>query len=82
MRPTKLLLITPEDAEEHYEAKHVLRELMYKKWMDPEYPPYYKYRLPYRECWNFMSLPKFTAGRIHQIRANKSQLMAQTSWAN
>lgn len=55
---------------------------MYKKWTDREYPSYYKYRPLYREWWNFMSLTKFTAGQIHQMRGNKSHLMAQTSWAN
>lgn len=82
MRPTRLLLVSPEDAEGHYKAKEAVRELMHKKWVENEYPPYYRYRPPYRECWNFMSLPKFAAGRIHQMRANKSHLMAQTSWAN
>ena len=39
MRPTKLLLVSPEDAEEHYKAKEAVRELMHKKWVDGEYPP-------------------------------------------
>jgi len=29
-----------------------------------------------------MTLPKFAARRIHQVRANKSYLKAQTDWSN
>ena len=29
-----------------------------------------------------MTLPKFKAGRIHQMRTNKSYLLAQTDWSS
>ena len=76
-RPTKLARVTPEDAEGHFKAKEAVRKLIHQKWMDEPYPIYYEYRPPYSECWNFMTLPKFMTGRIHQMRANKSYLNAQ-----
>ena len=82
MRPTKLLRETPEDAKGHFKAKETVRKNIHKKWQDEPYPPYYEYRPPYRDCWNFMTLPKFAAGRIYQMRANKSYLKAQTDWSN
>ena len=51
--------------------------------MDWEYPPYYEYRPPHKECWYFITLPKFKAGRIHQMQANKSYyLKAQKDLSN
>jgi len=82
IRPTRLLRVTPEDAEGHFKAKETVRKNIHKKWQDEPYPPYYEYRPPYRDCWNFMTLPKFAAGRIHQMRTNKSYLKAQTDWSN
>jgi len=55
---------------------------MYQIWMEALYPPYYEYRPPYRECWNFMTLPKFVAGHIYQMRANKSYLNTQSDWSS
>ena len=78
IQPTKLLRVTPEDAKGHFQAKETVRKNIHKKWQDEPYPPYYQYRPPYRDCWNFMTLPKFAARRIHQMRANKSYLKAQT----
>ena len=65
MRPTRLLRVTQEHAEGHFKAKETIWKNINKKWQDELYPPYYDYRPPYRDCWNFMTLPKFAAGRIH-----------------
>ena len=81
-RPTRLLQVLPEEAARYCEVKEAVRENMHKKWLGVRYPPYYEYRPPYRECWNFMVLPKFVAGRIHQMRANKSYLNAQVDWSS
>jgi len=81
-RPTRRLRITPEHAEGHFKAKETVRKNIHKKWQDEPYPPYYEYRPPYREFWNFMTFPKFAVGRIHRMRANKSYLRAQTDWSN
>jgi len=81
-RPTRLAQVTPRDAEGHFRAKERVRKDMHQAWIDGGFPSYYNYRPPFRECWNFMTLPKFAAGRIHQMRANKSYLMAQTDWSN
>jgi len=81
-QPTRLLRITREDAKGHFKAKVTGRKNIHKKWQDKPYPLYYEYRPPYRECWNFMTFPKFVPGRIHQMRANKSYLRAETDWSN
>ena len=44
-------------------------------------PPYYPFR-PRLTPHPFMGLNKFTAGRIHQMRAGKSYLAAHPSWWN
>lgn len=82
MRPTRLLRVTSEDAEGHLKDKETVRKRIHKRWQEEPYPPYYEYRPAYRECWNFITLPKFAARRIHQMRANKSYLKAQTNWSN
>ena len=82
VRPTRLLQVTPEDAEGHFNVRATVRKIMHQKWVDELYLQYYEYRPPYRECWNFMTLPKFMARRVNQMRANKSYLNAQTDWSN
>ena len=78
MRPTRLLQVTLEDDQGHFNTKETVHKMIYQKWVEEPYPQYYEYRPPYRECWNFITLPKFVAGRTHQMRANKSYLNAQT----
>jgi len=82
MQLTRLLRVTHVYAKRHFKAKETVQKNRHKKWKDEPHPPYCKYRPPYRECWNFMTFPKFAAGRIHQMRANKSYLKAQTDWSN
>jgi len=82
MRPTRLLRVTPEDAEGYFKAKETVQKNIHKKWPDELYPLYYEYMPPYMDCWNFRTLPKFAAGSILQIRTNKSYLKAQTDWSN
>ena len=82
MKPNRLSMVTEQAAKSWVEAKDAVRKKIQKTWVDWEYPPYYEYRPPYRECWYFMTLPKFKAGRIHQMRANKSYLKAQKDWSN
>jgi len=82
MKPNRLTIVTEQAAKSWVEAKEVIRKKIQKEWVEWEYPPYYEYRPPFRECWYFMTLPKFMAGRIHQMRANKSYLKAQKDWSN
>ena len=67
MKPNRLSMVTEQAAKSWFEAKDAVRKRIRKTWVDWEYPPYYEYRPPYRECWYFMTLPKFKAGRIHQM---------------
>jgi len=82
MKPNRLSMVTEQAAKSWVEAKDAVRKRIQKRWVNWEYPPYYEYRPPYRECWYFMTLPKFKAGRIHQMPANKSYLKAQKDWSN
>ena len=83
MKPNRLSMVTEQAARSWVEAKDVVRKKIQKEWVNWEYTHYYEYRPPYRECWYFMTFPKFKAGRIHQIRANKSNyLKAQKDWSN
>ena len=82
IRLTRLLQVTREDADEHFKVKEHECKLMYLKWTDERYSSYYEYRPPSRKCWNFMTLSKFSAGQIDQMRANKSYLNTQTDWSN
>jgi len=57
-----------------------VRETIYKKWKLRNYPDYYGYRPPFRTCWRLMTSQKFTAARIHQMRAGRSYLRADKDW--
>ena len=57
-----------------------IRETIYMKWKQRNYPEYYGYRLPFRTCWHFMTAGKFTVACLHQMRACKSYLRAQRDW--
>jgi hypothetical protein len=37
---------------------------------------------PYSDCWRFMTLPKFQASRLYQLRAGKSYLKVYRDWKN
>jgi len=50
MRPSKLLQVTPKDAEGHFNAKEAVRKMMHQTCVEELYPQYYEYRPPYREC--------------------------------
>jgi hypothetical protein len=82
MKPNGLLQITDEAAEAYYKAKDKVRKETHERWKNWEYPPYYEYRPPFRNCWNFITLPKFQSGRVHQMRSSKSYLNAQTDWSS
>ena len=81
-KPTTLSMVSEEAAKAYLEAKEKVRKDQFRIWKEWDYPPYYEYRPPYRTCWNFMVFPKFRASRVHQMRANKSYLNAQTDWSN
>jgi len=81
-KPSKLAQVTLEDAEAYVKAKERVRKMIWNKWAEWDCRPYYEYRPIFRDCWSFMTLPKFQAGRIHQMRAHKSYLNAQTNWSN
>jgi len=59
-----------------------VRTTIYQKLKLRNYPDYYGYRPPFRTlaCWRFMTSGKFTAARIHQIRAGRSYLKAHKDW--
>jgi len=82
MKPNRLSMVTEQAAKSWFEAKQGIWKKKQKESVEWEYLPYYEYRPPFRECWYFMTLPKFKAGRIHQMRANKSYLKAQKDWSN
>jgi len=75
-------MVTEQAAKSWVEGKDGVQKTIQKEWMNWEDPHYNKYRPPHKECWYFMTLPKFKAGRIHQMRANKSYLKAQKDWSN
>src|SRR5205807_149661 len=82
VKPSRLAQVTPQDAELCAKTKDDLRKNIWTKWVNEDYPEYYRYRPPFRDCWSFMTFQKFQAGRIHQMRAHKSYLNAHTDWSN
>jgi len=82
MKSCKLAQVIPEDPESYFKAQEWVRKVIWKKSVNWNYAHYYDYRLLFWDCWSFMTLPKFQAGRIHQIRAHKSYLNAHTDWPN
>jgi len=82
MKPSKLAQVTPEDEESYVKAKEGVRKRIWEKWVKWDYPPYYEYRPIFWDCWSFMTLLKFQAGRIHQMRAHKCYLNAHTDCLN
>src|SRR5207302_9498322 len=58
------------------------RTLLMDHWTLQAPPPlYYPYK-PTTVPHAFMGLDRFSAGRIHQMRAGKSYLAAQSSWSD
>ena len=57
------------------------QSLMMEHWRSLPLPDYYPYPL-YLSRHPFMGLGKFMAGRIHQMRSQKSYLAAHPSWFN
>jgi hypothetical protein len=62
------------------EIKSKLRTQLLQDWALQSPPPLYYKHLPSLRPHAFMGLDKFTAGRIHQMRAGKSYLAAHTTW--
>jgi len=62
MKPNRLSMVTEQAAKSWFEAKEGIQKKIQKEWVEWEYPPYYEYRPPFRECWYLMTLPKFKAG--------------------
>jgi len=42
-------MVTEQAAKSWFEAKEMIRRKIKKEWVEWEYPPYYKYRPPFRE---------------------------------
>jgi len=83
--PRKLNIWSPPDPDEceYYDnTLKQVREHIHLKWKLLNYPEYYGYRLVFRTCWRFMTINKFAASRLHQMRAGKSYLKAQNDWTN
>jgi len=59
MKLFKLAHVTPEDAESYVKGKEGVRKMIWEKWVNWDYPHYYDYRPIFRDCWSFMTLPKF-----------------------
>ena len=81
--PRKRKIWSPPSGEEctYYDDPiKTVRETIYEKWKLRNYPDYYGYRPPFRTCWRFMTSRKFTATRIHEMRAGRSYLKAQKDW--
>jgi len=57
------------------------KQLLLSDWSATPPPPYYPYP-PSTRPHPFMSLGKFVAGRIHQMRSGKGYLTAHPSWDN
>ena len=57
------------------------KQLLLSDWSATPAPPYYPYP-PSTRPHPFMSLGKFVAGRIHQMRSGKGYLTAHPSWDN
>ena len=51
MKPNRLSMVTQQAAKSWFEAKEGIRKKIQKEWVEWEYPPYYEYRPPFRECW-------------------------------
>src|SRR5207302_1312885 len=71
VKPSRLAQVTTQDTELCAKTKDNLRKNIWTKWVNEDYPEYYRYRPPFRDCWSFMTFPKFQAGRIHQMRAQQ-----------
>ena len=61
--------------------KRRAQSLMMEHWRSLPLPDYYPYPL-HLSPYPFMGLGKFMAGRIHQMRSQKSYLAAHPSWFN
>ena len=61
--------------------KRRAQSLMMEHWGSLSLPDYYPYQL-HLSSHPFMGLGKFMAGRIHQMRSQKSYLAAHPSWFN
>jgi len=48
MRRTRLLQVTSQEAERHFNTKETVRKMMHQKWVDKLYPQYSEYRPLYR----------------------------------
>jgi len=82
LKPSKLVQVTPENTDSYIKAKERVRKIIYKKWVDWDYLPDYNYRPLFQDCCSFMTLAKFQAGWIHQMRAHKSYLNVHKDWSN
>jgi len=72
----------PNECEYYENTLKQVREHIHLKWKLLNYPEYYGYRPAFRTCWRFMTINKFAASRLHQMRAGKSYLKAQKDWRN
>ena len=60
--------------------KKRVRDTLLEKWPCLFSPPGYYHLPPTQNPHPFMGLDRFTAGRVHQIRAGKSYLAAHPTW--
>jgi len=80
--PTLSVPRTGPAADSFAALKKESRAILLLHWTSLAHPPPdYKY-LPSLTPHPFMGLPKFLAGRLHQMRSGKSYLAAHPSWYN
>ena len=78
------LSVPPADpaADSFTALKKESRVILLLHWTSLAYPPPDYGYLPSLTPHTFMGLPKFLAGRLHQMRSGKSYLAAHPSWYN
>ena len=77
--PRKPIVWSPPDPDECEYYNNTLKQVrgrIHQKWKPLHYPEYYGYRPTFRTCWRFMTINKFAASCLHQMRACKSYLKA------
>jgi len=81
LHSTDYLPPIPEVVPSYTRLKLRAKQLLLSDWSSTPAPPYYPYP-PSTRPNPFMGLGKFVAGRIYQMRSQKSYLAAQPSWSN
>jgi len=72
----------PDECEYYNNTLKQVHEYIYRNWKLLNRPEYYSYRPMFRTCWHFITVNKFTASCLYQMRAGKSYLKAQKDRRN